>query len=279
MKNSVAHTFKTMGQALTAPEKTFKDQDYLKSSLFLLLLTVYLLTLTSALLSTAVMNRPEMQEFQLALSVRQAEKNMIGASEADREALREQIRAGMNSPVGRIAQYVSVVITSGLFLVVPLFFWGLQTVAARFFGGEETAVDVEKRKKTVTRKHRRSLFLSFFAYIPLGIYSLLAGLMIFFRDPDTMTNVLTMEELMTKMDVDFSLFGIFAGFEVPVFIDTILSNLTNPFYWWFFFISFFGMKEIWRLKKAGIITILALWIVFGALYAWGSYSLAQAFTA
>jgi hypothetical protein len=94
-----------------------------------------------------------------------------------------------------------------------------------------------------------------------------------------MTNVLTMEELMTKMDVDFSLFGIFAGFEVPVFIDTILSNLTNPFYWWFFFISFFGMKEIWRLKKAGIITILALWIVFGALYAWGSYSLAQAFTA
>ena len=279
MKNAAAHTIKTMGQALTAPEKTFKDQDYLKSSLFILFLTVYLLTLASALLSTAVMNRPEMQEFQLNLSMRQAEKTMIGASEADREVMREQIRMGMDSPVARVIQYVSVVITSGLFLIVPHFFWGLQTVAARFFGGEETAMDVDKKKKTVTRKHRRSLFLSFFAYIPLGIYSLLAGLVIFFRNPDAMTNVLTMEELMTKMDVDFSLFGLFAGFEVPVFLDTLLSNLTNPFYWWFFFISFFGLKEIWRLKKAGIITILALWMLFTALYAWGSYALAQAFTA
>lgn len=151
-------SFRNMGEALVAPEKAFRKEEYLKTSLFLLFLSLYLLSLASALISTAVMSRPEMQEFQFSLAVRQAEKNMIGASEADKEMMREQVRQGMNSPAAKIGTYVSIVISSGFWLLFPLAFWGLQNIAARFFGGEETPVSIEKRKGPVSRKHRRSLF-------------------------------------------------------------------------------------------------------------------------
>ena len=279
MKSKFGTTFSTIGEALISPEKTFHKDDYLKSSLFLLLLIIYVLTLASALINISVMNRPEMQEFQLELSVKQAEKRMIGASEADKEVMREQILKGMNSPAAKIIKYVSLFITSGFWLLVPLLFWGLQTIAARFFGGEEIPVTVEKKKGTVSRKHRRSLFFSLIAFIPIGFYSLFAALLLLLRNPDFMTNVLSMEDFMGKMDSNFSLFGLLVSAELPVFLDTALSTLTNPFYWWMFFIAWFGMKEEWRLKKSGTITVLVIWVILTGLWAQMSYSFAGMFTA
>lgn len=117
------------------------------------------------------------------------------------------------------------------------------------------------------------------AHLPVLFYSLAASLVIAFRNPDSLTNVLTMDDLIAKMDVDFSLFGLLVSAKLPIFLDTVFSTVTNPFYWWMFFIAWFGLKEVWRLKRAGIITILALWVLFNGFWAWGSYALAGAFTA
>lgn len=146
MASKIAGTIKSIPDVLISPEKAFKKDDYVKSSAFLIILIIYVLTLATALMSTAVMNRPELREFQVALSVKQAEKNMIGASEEDKQMMEEQVRAGMDSPVARIAQYVSIVISSAFWLVVPLLFWGLQVVAARFFGGRNRLLRFKRKR-------------------------------------------------------------------------------------------------------------------------------------
>ena len=271
--------FKNIATALSAPEKFFAKQDNLKISLLSLILCLYLISLSASLLSFSIMNRPAMKQFALEMSVRETSKTMIGASEEDKAFVREEMRAKLNSPFNKIMGYIATSFSPLFRFISVLIFWGLQNISTRFFGGEEHQVSIQRKKGPVIRKHHRSLVLSFLALLPLAIESLVKSLILVFRNPDYFLNVLSMQDLNQKMNIDISLSALLVNADMMFPVKTILSIITNPFYWWMFYICWFGMKEIWHIKKSGIITTMAIWFFCTAMFRWFSYSMVQTYSA
>lgn len=267
MKEKTSSSMEVLCKTLVRPDMSFASGKYLKSSLLFLMLMLYFLALLSTMGGRLIMERPELVSFSENIALRNVESKMHGCSEEQIEVAKQNTLKGMNSPIGKIAAYISVCITTLFVFFGVLVFWLFQIIVLKFMGGEEDPTTVEKKKKTKIYKNRKSLYLSVIAAIPSAIYSVVGLLIVFFRDPKTMVNVLSMKELMDSFNVRISLSGIFlSDFNLPIFFRNLLDNLTGPFYWWFLIVAWFGLKHVWHLDSKKTSIFLSIWVIVSAAF-------------
>lgn len=262
MKEKKSSSISMLCKTLIRPDLNFQNDNYLKVSLFVIMLALYILTLTSAMGGRLVMDRPEMAAFSENIALRNLEKSMHGCTEEQIKVAKENTLKGMRSPIGKIAAYISICVTSVFIFVRVLLFWLFQVVVLKFMGGEESPTIVKKKKKIKTYKNRKSLIFAVISSFPGVIYSIIGVLVIFTKDSKSLVNVLTMEDLMESFNIQISLSGLFLNnVNLPVFFRNVLDSLTGPFYWWYLIIAWYGLKRIWRIDNKKCVIFLSMWLL------------------
>jgi len=224
-----------------------------------------------------IMNHQGFKEFQIEAGYKQAVKMNPSLTDADKEEVRSMIQEELERPYQKVLTIVSTVI-GGLFSVVGvIIFWVYVMLFFRFIGGEEDPVELETKKGIKVKKHRRSFYLAAYAFIPIAISAVINGIILISRNPDYYLNMLTMADLIEKMNAPLSLYTLLFNADLPLWIELFLNTFTSPFYWWFGYIMVMGSKEILRVPPKKSIILIIIYLLLYINYQWGTMSMAQAF--
>jgi len=270
-------TLKRLPQALIHPGDFFSNDQYIKGSLFAILAVYALIVLGGSLCSLKIMSNESFRDFQVEAGYKQALKMNPSLTDEDKAEVKRVIRAEMEKPYQKIITYVSTILGALLSMVGIVIFWVYMMLAFRFIGGEETPVEIESKKGIKVKKHRRSFYLAAYAFIPLGLAALMNGIMIISRNPDYYLNMLTMADVMDKMNAPFSLYTLLINADLPLWIELFLNTLTSPFHWWFGYIVVTGAKEVLRVPPKKSIILVVIYLLLVINYQWGTMSMASAF--
>ena len=265
-------------KCLVSPHKSFKNGDYLRTSLFLIILTVYLFTLGGSLFSYGLTNKPELKKFSENMIRIQIEKSMAASSQDHIDKTVNDAIARQNDPITRAIGFIWLFFSSAIILLKIVFFWLAQVIILKFLGGEEDPLTVQKKKRIKVFAHRRSLVLAAIIFIPSALHAFIAMGINFFRDPNSFLNVLSMEDMIEQFTIMISIYGVFfSQFDLPVIVGNMLNDLTGPFFWWFIIICWFGLEKVWHLSKKNRVIFLVIWFVIYQLFNWGLANASGAF--
>lgn len=266
------NTFAAIADALLVPEKAFADPATFTARRIILFLLIFVTAVTGVLLTNRFHQNQVMHDLSYQMAERQIERLMSSASEeeiaAAKEAARDQIDSGQTAWIG----YITAGITTGLFAYLyVLEIWVILILAAPFFGADEEPLD--------GKKHKRSNYLAFFAAIPYGLNALATGIILSFKDPSTIGNVLTLEEYTRQTDLSFSLVSLFGTPDIHPLLRYLLVNLTNPIYLWGLVVLFLGGRAVFKIKEnSKLVGLVGVVFVILALQTWLFEAIGKVFT-
>lgn len=271
-------TLKSIPKGLTNPGSYFSKEDFLKNSILVLLLVFYLLTLSASLSNLKVMNSQGYRDFQIEMSYQLALKNMPSATEEQKAHLRENITQELNKPFQRIAMAVSAFMGPLFAIVGIIIFWVYMMIVFRFVGGEEAPVEIQTPKGNKLKRHRRTLYLAVFAFLPVALSGTVMGIQTLLRDPDYYLNMLSLSQAIERMNTPVSLYTLLIDAQWPLWIEVMLNIFTSPFYWWFAFIVMKGSEAILGIKPIKTLILVVVYLLLYGNYQWGTMAISQAFT-
>lgn len=242
--------------ALVTPDTSFKREGLFTSSRFLLFLLIFVLVFTGAVLTRKFFANDTVRALTMEEATRRVEKMMANAPKEQREAAIRRAEQSQSTGSMPVVMIVGLVVGSGIWPVFVVEVWFLGIILMQFFGGEEKPVG--------EKKHRRSLYLSLYALIPLALQTLVKGLVFFFKDPADIGSVLTLAEYMEAAEVSFSLaafleIGGFSGF-----LKYLVHNITNPFCLWSLVVAIFGGRTVFSVRPVKIaMAVLVIFVLIG----------------
>ena len=65
--------------------------------------------------------------------------------------------------------------------------------------------------------------------------------------------------------------------DIPIFYETVLNIVTNPFWWWSGWISVIGVRDVWRLTVRKGVVLFLIWVVLVIIFQWALYVFALNF--
>jgi hypothetical protein len=171
----------------------------------------------------------------------------------------DRATAQLNQQGWSVQNVAGAIIAPGMWLIILLEAWLLAIILMQFFGGEEQPLD--------EKKHRRSFYLAAYALIPQAIQEVLRGVILVFKDPTQIGNVLTLAEYAEATEISFSLLSLFDISGLPGIVEYILFNLTNPFFLWALAIGLFGGISVYRIKAGKMGMALGVMVLIFGLQA------------
>ena len=241
--------------AVTAPDRTFDRDRTVSISRFALFFMIIILTLSGSYLSMRFHRNETMQTLTMIEMENRIQRMMASAPEEAREQARARI-AESTAGSGSLFQMIFGTFFPALLRVLFVFeVWFLAILLMQFMGGEEVPLH--------EKKHRRSLYLSLYAVVPLAVQDLVRGIVLSFKDPEKAGNVLTIAEYQERTEISLSLLEIFRLPALPDFIDFMLYTVTNPFVLWSFAIALFGGRSVFRIQTGKM--AIAIAIVFAVI--------------
>lgn len=254
MKAAFIHLAK-IPAALLYPDRIFDDNRIYRGTVVPLALILFLLFVVGERLVYGYYQNP----FTRLLAALEADQRVSRLMAAAPEEAREQVRGRMTDRLlGNRSRYfgaVTITLTGLLFMVLILETWVVMAVLSQFFGGQE------ERKLG----RRPSVYLAFYAFVPLAVRKLIEGVLMTVRDPGLAANALTLDMFRQSSRVSFSL-AVFLPQEAA---GSLLANLvafyTDPFLLWCFAILVMGAREVYRIRLRN-----AFWLAAGCMIVLGA---------
>ena len=246
--------FVFLAQALFSPSRAFTSAQDRRFHSVMLLILLFLLTVTGQRLVTGYYRNPDAKILAAVEVDDRISSLMIGAPPEAQEQARQQMLASIVGSESRIMGSISITLAGVGFLLVVIETWFVCSILSQFFGGQE------KRSGPLMRRPSFSLITT--AFTPLAIRKLIEGILMSGRDPEAAANALTYSEYREMSRIHFDLYNFLGTLRLPYFFDYILRNLTDPFFLWFLFLLVLGGSRVYRIPlKHSIIQSLLLLVV------------------
>ena len=246
-------------KALITPDTAFSEGSVFTVPRIAVLALIIVAVTAGAILSLTFHQNETMRTLTIEESTRRIERMMASAPEEARQEAYRRANEQLNRQGLSFQIVFGVIFGAGIWLIVLVEAWFLAIILLQFLGGEEQSLD--------EKKHRRSFYLASYALIPLALQELIKGVILVFKDPAEIGNVLTLAEYGEATEVSLSLLSLFDLSELPGIIEYLVYNLTNPFFLWALVVGLFGGVAIYRVKAGKMSIALAVIVVLFGLQA------------
>lgn len=237
------NVFASIGDALLVPDKAFTNDAIYTSRRVVIFAVIFVLAAVGVILTSQFHQNEVMWELSYQLSADRLENMLAGATEAELAEAKREIREQISGGDLQWLSHLSAVISTGIFsFLYVIEIWVILILAAPFFGADEEPLD--------GKKHKRSNYLAWYAAVPYGLTALSTGIILLFKDPASIGNVLTLQEYTRATDISFSLMSLIGTPDVHPLLRYLLVSLTNPIYLWGIVVIFLGSAVVLRIKEA-----------------------------
>ena len=244
-------------RAIFAPERAFEETDTFLVPRVFLFFIIIIPVFAGGILSAQFHNNEVLKTLTIMSVDRRIDRIMGDAPEEDKERARARALGPRQSehlpPLAILGLAAGSLVWIALIFELRLF--GI--LLMQFFGGEEAQLD--------GKKHRRSLYLASYALIPVAFQEAVRGIILSFKDPQNIGNVLTIEKYREATGLSMSLLSLFELSAIPRFAEYIALSLTNPFYLWALAIALLGGHSVYKIKTFKMAAALAIIIIFLSL--------------